>query len=349
MGSERNERPRPSERLTVGKKLIRLSERELIKTSHLDATEELPLVIEPGIDDVNLSYWASNNREYIVRELLRYGGILFRGFDIDSARQFEEFARCISPDLLDYVERAAPRSQVVNNIYTSTEYPASQCIHLHHEMSYSHNWPTKLFFYCARPAERGGRTPIASDRKVYNLIPPSIKQRFIEKKVMYVRNYGEGVDLPWQETFQTNDRSEVEAYCRKNHTDFEWVSESRLRTRQIRQAVATHPKTLDTVWFNHAHMFHPSSLEPVVMASLLTQFKDGELPRNAFYGDGTRIESSILDEIRGIYQQASVTFPWRQGDILLLDNFLVSHGREPYEGARTILVAMAELFINKDV
>jgi alpha-ketoglutarate-dependent taurine dioxygenase len=349
MSLKKNEELSFSKRLVAGKKPIRLSERELVKSSYLDATGEFPVVIEPNIDDVNLICWISSNREYIEKELLRCGAILFRGFDINSADQFDQFARNMSFELLDYVERAAPRSQVTGRIYTSTEYPASQRIPLHHEMSYSHNWPTKIFFYCARSAEKGGQTPIANDRKIYKLLPSDIKQRFIEKKVMYIRNYGEGVDLPWQEAFQTTDRSKVEAYCRKSGMDIEWVDGTRLRTRQIRQAVATHPKTLDIVWFNHAHMFHLSNLEPAVRESLLSQFRDDELPRNAFYGDGSRIESSILDEIRGIYQNAAVIFPWQTGDILLLDNFLTSHGREPYEGARTVLVAMAELFTSTDI
>ncbi len=83
--------------------------------------------------------------------------------------------------------------------------------------------------------------------------------------------------------------------------------------------------------------------------ALLAEFKDDEIPRNAFYGDGSPIESSILDEIRDLYMRTAVIFPWRQGDVLLLDNFLASHGREPFVGPRKILVAMAELYTNKAI
>jgi alpha-ketoglutarate-dependent taurine dioxygenase len=96
-------------------------------------------------------------------------------------------------------------------------------------------------------------------------------------------------------------------------------------------------------------MFHVSNLEPAVRESLLAEFKDDELPRNAFYGDGAPIESSVLEEIREVYRQASVAFDWRRGDILMLDNFLASHGREPFEGPRKILVAMAELYTNPEL
>jgi alpha-ketoglutarate-dependent taurine dioxygenase len=32
--------------------------------------------------------------------------------------------------------------------------------------------------------------------------------------------------------------------------------------------------------------------------------------------------------------------PWQKGDVALLDNMKISHGRMPFEGDRRILVAM---------
>jgi alpha-ketoglutarate-dependent taurine dioxygenase len=287
------------------RKAVSLSTESLVKTSQLYEKELLPLVVEPSLESVDLAAWAALNREWIEEQLLKHGGILFRGFELKGVEGFEGFARAISPQLLDYKERAAPRVEVGRNIYTSTD-----------------------------------------DRKVFERIDPKIKETFMRKRVRYVRNYGEGVDLSWQDVFQTTDKAQVEAYCRQARTEFEWKSGDRLRTRQVRQAVATHPKTGETVWFNHAHMFHLSNLEPVVRESLLSQFKEEDLPRNVYYGDGSPIEQSVLDEIRGIYNETAKTFPWREGNILMLDNFLASHGREPFIGPRRIVVAMAELYTN---
>lgn len=327
-------------------KVVRLSSEDLVKMDYLDPQKQFPLVIEPGAANLDLAPWAEGNREFIEARLLEHGAVLFRGFKVESVPQFEQFARAISGELLDYRERAAPRREVASRIYTSTEFPADQSIPLHHEMSYSHNWPTKIWFFCAKPARQGGSTPIANDREVFNLIDPKIKQRFLEKGVMYVRNYGEGLDMSWQVAFQTEDRSVVEEYCRVARTQFEWREGNRLRTRQVRQVTVRHPKTGEEVWFNHAHLFHISNMAAEVRAALLSEFKEDEVPRNAFYGDGSPIESSVLDEIRDVYWNSAVIFPWRQDDILLVDNFLVSHGREPFVGPRKILVAMAELYTN---
>jgi alpha-ketoglutarate-dependent taurine dioxygenase len=333
----------------VRRKAVSLSQEALVKTGYLAEGEKIPLVMEPAVENVNLQSWAQSHRELIETELLRHGAILFRNFKVGEVGGFEQFARTISPDLLGYLERAAPRKEVGSNVYTSTEFPADQHIPLHHEMSYSHNWPTKIWFYCVKAAQQGGATPIVDDRKVFKRLDPKIKEVFMRKKVMYTRNYSERLDIPWQDVFQTTDKAKVEEYCRSAHTEFEWRDGNRLSTRQVRQAVATHPKVGETVWFNHAHMFHVSNLQPAVRESLLAEFKEEELPRNAYYGDGSPIESSILDEIRGIYQDAAVTFPWREGDILMLDNFLSSHGREPYVGPRSIVVAMAELYTNTNI
>jgi alpha-ketoglutarate-dependent taurine dioxygenase len=332
-----------------GRKSIRLSEERLIKTSLLDEEGKFGLVVEPNADGVNLVAWARGNLAFIDQQLIRHGAILFRGFKVEAVSQFREFAGAASRELLSYNERAAPRVQVDEAVYTSTEFPADQYIPLHHEMSYSHNWPEKIFFHCVEPAQQRGRTPVADDRKIFRLLHPLIKERFMDKKLMYVRNYGEGVDMSWQDAFQTDDKTVVEQYCREARMEVEWREGDRLRTRAIRQVVVAHPRTGETVWFNHAHMFHLSNLEPAVRETLLSEFREDELPRNAFYGDGSAIETSILDEIRELYRQTAISFPWQQGDILMLDNFLASHGREPYLGPRKILVAMADLFTYQGV
>lgn len=323
-------------------KPVTLTRESLIRTDRL--ASGFGVVIEPAVADLNLAAWIASSREFIDAMLLEHAAILLRNFSVRSPADFRAVAAAASPDLLDYSERAAARREVSPNVFTSTEYPADSTIPLHHEMSYSHNWPSKIFFYCSIPPAMGGRTPIADDRRIFGLIPGAIKEHFMRHGVLYVRNYGEGVDLHWQEAFQTRDRAVVEAYCRSSGAEFTWLDDDRLRTRQVRQAVVAHPKSNATVWFNHAHLFHHSSLPPNVAQALLSTYREDELPRNVFYGDGSPIESGVLDAIREIYEREAVRFDWQQGDVLLLDNFSVSHGRETFTAPREILVAMAEMF-----
>lgn len=329
------------------RKAVRQSQEDLVRLGPLEGPggdgSAFPLVLQPNAEDVSLASWAAAQRERLDALLLEHGALLFRGFRVDSVERFQEAARAVTPDLLDYRERAAPRREVAAKVYTSTEFPADQWIPLHHEMSYSHNWPAKLWFYCDLAPAQGGRTPIVDDRKILARLRPEVQQPFRDRRVMYVRNYGEGVDLPWRQAFQTEDPAEVEAYCRKAGMEWEWRGKDRLRTRTVRPATVFHPRTGVELWFNHAHMFHVSNLDPAARQALLAEFAPDELPRNAFYGDGSTIPGEVLEEIRGVYRDAAVAFPWQRGDLLLLDNFLASHGREPFSGPRQIVVAMAEL------
>ncbi|MGW3207633.1 TauD/TfdA family dioxygenase [Streptomyces sp. NPDC001135] len=301
---------------------------------------------EPG---VRLDQWISTNRARLGEELRRHGALLFRGFAVEDPEDFGSAARAYSPDLLDYLERAAPRTEIADKVFTSTELAADLWIAFHHEMSYSHNWPSVLYFYGDRPSPHGGATPVASERAVFPKIPAEIRERFQRHGVSYVRNYSPGLDIPWQDVFQTTDRAEVEAYCRASHTEFTWVGDDGLRTRSVRQAVARHPHTGETVWFNHAHMWHVSTLPDEVADYLLDEYGPQGVPRNAFYGDGTPIEDEAVELIGNLYKEAAVSLPWQRGDVLVVDNFLATHAREPFTGDRRILVAMSDLHVSQDL
>jgi alpha-ketoglutarate-dependent taurine dioxygenase len=314
-----------------------------VKLETLGAGGEPPLLIQPAVRGASLSDWAHANRDLVEERLLRHGALLFREFETADAGGFERFIRATSSEWAQYREPATPRSQVSENIYTSTEYPAEHAIFLHNENSHCASWPLNIYFLCLVPAASGGETPIADCRKVLSRISPSVRERFIEKKVMYVRNFGDGLGFTWQEVFNTTRQTEVAEYCRRADMDFEWKQDAaRLRIRYVRPAVARRPQSGEVVWFNHATFFHISTLEPATRAALLSVLPEEDLPYNTYYGDGSPIEASVMDELRSAYLQETISFPWRGGDVLFLDNMLMAHGRAPYTGARKVLVGMAD-------
>ncbi len=300
----------------------------------------LPLLVRPTADET-ISLPALH--QLARTRLHEVGGLLLRGFDVLGEQAFQQLVRSFGHELLNYEFGSTPRKAVEQGVYTSTEYPAHQVIPLHNEQSYTLQWPLKIWFHCVQPSAEGGETPIADSRLIYQRIDPALRQRFTDKRLMYVRNYGNGLDLPWEQAFNSEDRSVVEAFCRANRIDFEWKDDGELRTRQVCQASARHPLTQDMVWFNQAHLFHVSNLAPAVREGLLAVVDDPlDLPRNVYYGDGSPLEDSALDEIRGVLDDCTVRFPWQQGDVLMLDNMLVAHGRASFKGARKVIVAMAE-------
>ena len=326
----------------IQRKPLRLTKDDLVAVSELRPGQPLPLSIEPRIKRIDPVAWVAGRRDWLGSQMAEHGGILLRNFPISGIAEFEELMRALCGELMEYSYRSTPRHKVHGNVYTSTEYPPDQHIPLHNENSYAAAWPMKIGFFCQQPAAVGGQTPIADSRRVYARIDPEVRERFATKQVMYIRNYGSGIDLPWQTVFQTSERAEVEAYCRAAQIKWEWGEGDRLRTSQVRQAVARHPRTGEMVWFNQAHLFHITNLEEDVRDALRETFGEEGLPRQARYGDGSAIENSSLEEIRKAYAEEAVEFDWAAADVLLLDNMLVAHSRRPYAGSRRVLVAMAE-------
>lgn len=326
----------------VRRKAINTSQEQLIQTRPLADAPGFPLVVEPTVEGLDLITWAGNNRDFTETHLPRHGALLFRNFNAPDIDQFNQFITATSREPMDYHEGASPRTQISGNIYTSTEYPADQPIFLHNELSYRHTFPLKIFFCCMTPATENGATPIADVRKIYQRIDPAVRERFAKKGWMLVRNFGDGFGLSWQKVFHTTDQADVAEYCRASGIEFEWKDNNRLRIRQVRPCVAEHPTTHEPVWFNHVTFFHVSTLPAIMRDELLAQFDEDDLPTNTYYGDGSAIEPAVLDEIRAAYDQETVRFPWQRGDLLMLDNMLAAHGREPFRGSRRIVVGMSD-------
>jgi alpha-ketoglutarate-dependent taurine dioxygenase len=312
----------------------------------------LPAIFEPatGVRAASaLSNWIGRNRALVDAELLRHGAVLLRGFDVTTPQEFESITQAVSNELIEYSERSSPRSQVQNKVYTSTDYPASQRIFPHNEHSYAITYPLHLFFCCLEPAARGGETPLANIRNVTARISDATRERFERTGWMWMRNFGYGMGLSWQTTFQTADKAQVEMYCRRSGIAFEWIDSERLRTRQVRPVMAVHPSTGERLWFNHATFFHVSTLDAVMRDVLTGELADNELPNNTYYGDGQPIPPTVLDELRAAYEREMVTFPWRAGDVLLVDNMLTAHARASFAGSRRVLVTMADPITRTDI
>lgn len=282
----------------------------------------------------------------LIKELLHeHGAILFKSFGIDNAEKLEMCVDGFPGNSLDYVDGNSPRTKLQGKVYTSTEHPAEEFISLHNELSYGNQWPSYLFFCCAIAARVGGSTIVADSRILLSDLSASTRNAFREKGVAYIRNLhgGYGAGPSWQDTFETDQKSVVEEYCRNNNTMFEWNDEDGLRLTQKRNAIIRHPHANEEVWFNQADQFHPSTNSPEVFEALMAIYEDDpkSMPQYATFGDGDEIPLEMLEEIRKVGEKNMVIFEWEKGDLMLVDNVLAAHGRTPFEGPRKILVSMS--------
>lgn len=284
------------------------------------------------------SYLAGNSQS-IKKYLSRNGCLLFRGFDVLSEDMFKEIVESFGDSpLLEYQFRSTPRTELKNRVYTSTEYPNSQYIPLHNELSYTSKRPNYLYFSCFKKAEVRGNTPLADSRKVLASIPSDIVDEFQGRGVRYKRTYGV-FDLPVEEVFGTNSKSQISDICTEFDIQYKWDG-GVLKTWQDLPAVVKHRETGERIWFNQAHLFHVYSKGELIAQELIDEFGYDDLPRHACFADGKEIPNEYLNIICSAYKENMIEFDWEEGDLLILDNFVFAHGRTPFEGERKVVVGM---------
>lgn len=214
----------------------------------------------------------------------------------------------------------------------------------HNESSHLERWPRKQLFFCEFPSSVGGATPIVDCREMLRQLPADVVEEFERKGLLYVRTFTRNLDVSWRDFFKTDSKEEVETRLEEAGIEWQWLGDDELQTRTRCPAVVTHPVTGDRVFFNQVQLHHVSCLEPDVKEDLLGMVGQERLPRNVYFGDGSVISDEMMKVVGEAYEACAVRFDWRRGDVVMVDNMLAAHARDPYEGPRKIVVAMGDIY-----
>ncbi|WP_061243242.1 TauD/TfdA family dioxygenase [Leptospira interrogans] len=337
----------------------------------------LPVIYQPNSttqkSKQTLIQWIKTNKRALTDDLKQYGAILFRGFEIISPQDFEEVILNIDSNLKNNYLGTSPRNQVTKYIFTATELPSAYPIMQHAEMSFLDSPPKKLFFYCGKAPGKFGETPITDLRKVLKEIPTHIREKFEKEKIRYSRVYNGPSNQSrfqfwktkrWDEMFQTKDKNEVEKTSKKQNFKVEWFGKDDLRLVNTTLAIRKHPESNTLAWHNHSQVFHIDAarkeywkifvrqktirgflvavtLEILTFIKKITTKKE-YLDTHCTYGGGQEISGTELKQIQNVFWNNISLFSWQNGDILVIDNYSVSHGRHPFTGPREIFVAWAD-------
>jgi alpha-ketoglutarate-dependent taurine dioxygenase len=265
--------------------------------------------------------------------------------------------------LLDYAGGTTPRSAVTEKILTSTDAPCHLTIGMHQEMSYLEPTPDfpdptpdRVAFFCQVTPGAGGQTPLCDMRLVYERLPADLKTRFEEKGLVLTRQLPEnkevGYEVTWPTALGSTDRSEAEAFAASRGWRVEWTADGGGRVFQKPSPVVkTHRVTGEKIWFNQAHLLHKAYapwttefLGPSPEQKLEAEQRRPELSKRFFFhsthADGTEIEVTDLACVHRVLEETRVMFDWQASDLLVCDNKLVAHGRQPYEPPRTVFAAL---------
>lgn len=294
-----------------------------------------------------LMAYLQSNQGILSSKLSEHGALLFRNVGLMNPQDFADVCRMFTTNWRDYRDGISPRTEVIEGVFTSTEYPAHLDMAMHNEMSYNQLPPRKIAFFCETPPVPGtGQTPIASSRKILSRIDPRIVARFKQKGLKYIVNApskGKGPGVPWQTMYQSDDRREVEKLCASMDIQCFWKKDDSLMTTRTRSATRLHHSTQEETWCNHAHLFHPTDLPERTQQTLKRVCKTAlDFPKNCLYADDSEIDPNDLTHIRSVLTSCEFVFDWQKGDLLLLDNFKVCHGRKPFQSGtdRRILASL---------
>ena len=286
--------------------------------------------------------WVADHRNALRAAVTEHGSVLVRGLGLrDAAETGAVFQRLAAPLMIER-EAFAARQVYPDGVYSSAKWPPNQPMCMHHELSYLLQPPGLMLFACLHAPTTGGATAVADSTAVLNALPTGLVERFEREGWLLTRSYNDEVGASLAEAFGTDHRGAVESYCRANAIEFDWQPDGALRTRQRRRAVVRHPVTGQRCWFNQIAFLNEWTMAPEVHEYLVDVYGADGLPFNTRFGDGDPIGEDVVHLLNQVYDANTAREPWQAGDLLLVDNIRTAHSREPFEGPRDVLVAMAD-------
>ena len=288
----------------------------------------------------NLGEFIAKERDAVEAARQADGAVLMRGFDVPDAKTFDAAVLAYGGENFPYKESLsnAVRVNVTERVFTANEAPPETSIYLHHEMAQTPIYPSKLFFYCEIPAEEGGATPICRSDWVLEELEernPALVARFAEQGVRYTNimpgadDAGSGQGRSWRSTLSVETRKDAETRLAQLGYAWDWLADDALRaTTPVLPAIRELPDGRRT-FFNQ----------------LIAAFRGWADSRNdpsraITFGDGTPIVGEQMADAIAIADELSFDLQWQAGDVALIDNFLVMHGRRPFEGRRRVLASL---------
>ncbi|MGZ6780670.1 MAG: TauD/TfdA family dioxygenase, partial [Mycobacterium sp.] len=286
--------------------------------------------------------WAAEHRDAVRAVVAEHGSVLVRGLGLRNAAEVGAVFQRLATGLMTEKEAFAPRRTYSDGVYSSSKWPPNQQMCMHHELSYALEFPGLMLFACISAPTDGGATTVADSPSVLGALPTELTKRFEREGWLLTRNYNDEIGASYAEAFGTEDRGSVESYCRANAIEFEWQPDGGLRTSQRRSAVVLHPVTGQRCWFNQIAFLNEWTMAPEVHEYLVDVYGDDGLPFNTRFGNGDPIGEDVVQLLNTVYDAHTAREPWQAGDLMLVDNVRTAHSREPFNGPREVLVAMAD-------
>ena len=305
-----------------------------------------PFVVEnqTGLTEMSdVLNWLATESESFKHQLASAGAVLFRGFPIQTAEDFDAFSAVFGYGNFTYKESLsnAVRLNFTPRVFTANEAPPDVEIFLHHEMAQTPLSPEKIFFCCLRAAEEGGATPLCRSDWLYAKFKerhPKWAEQFatlgLKYKIQMPAEADEdsGQGRSWASTLSVETVAEAEERLETLGYSWRWEEDgSLITTTPVMPAVKRLPDGSES-FYNQVLAAH-LGWKPVG--------KEQEEPLT--FGNDEAIDDEAPAELANIAKEFVLPLDWKDGDVALLDNHRVMHGRYPFSGSRkrSVVVCLA--------
>lgn len=314
----------------------------------------------PNLDTIVDTIKTLQEREGIfTKRLARHGTLLFRGLPIHSAEDFSKFALSFGYKPHEIIGIVVDRPLLAPNVAPANEAPKEVLIYNHNESPQVPHAPEYIFFYGHHAPKSGGESPISSSLELFNRaqqeIPDfiaEVAEKGILSRVTYKteKQYEGGSTLRQafgKEIVEGDDEdakkrkieAQIERYGRGKYTTWDWTDDGLVLTHRL-PVIRTQPGTnLPSLFTGLASYWKRAQVDLDARRNVTQQL----------YGDGSVIPEKYLAHLAKITDEIRVLHRWQEGDVLVYDNIIAQHGREPWQGDQSDRVVLASLFDGENV
>ncbi len=305
-----------------------------------------PIVIENQAGLTAMSdvlNWLRPKVEQYKEQLASAGAILFRGFPVRTAEDFDAFSAAFAYGDFTYQESLsnAVRINFTPRVFTANEAPPDVEIFLHHEMAQTPLSPEKVFFCCLSAAEEGGATPLCRSDWLYARFKeqhPKWAEQFASLGLKYKiqmpadADADSGQGRSWASTLSVETVEEAEERLAALGYSWRWEDDGSLvTTTPVMPAIKQLPDGSESFY------------NQVLAAHLGWKPVGEEQEEPLSFGNDDAIDDEALAELDRIANEFVLPLDWQDGDVALVDNHRVMHGRYPFSGSRkrSVVVCLA--------
>ena len=283
------------------------------------------------------------NRDMLLEQAATNGAVLLRDIGVESVEGFDAVVGALGLANFPYKQSLsnAVRVNRTKRVFSANEAPPEVQIFFHHEMAQTPLFPKWILFSCEIAPQEGGATPLCRSDVLFERLKaecPDFVTACEQRGLQYsnvmpgVDDAASGMGRSWASTLGVADKDAAEDRLRKLGYSWQWQDNGCLRaTTPPLPAVMDLPDGRKT-FFNQ------------LIAAFCGWKDERNDPSKAIqYGDGSALDADAVRKAAAIADEITFYMKWQVGDVVLIDNTVVMHARQPFVGKRKVVASLAEM------